>query len=52
MEKPIMRVLKKAEKMQNKIVLPKICVEKFGNEYYLEMYKDHIRLIPIKKERE
>lgn len=49
MEKPILIFLKNAEKTQNKIVLPKICIEKFGSSYYLEVYEDKIILKPVKK---
>ncbi len=32
-----------------KIFIPKIVTENFGKEYYLEIRKDKIVLIPIKK---
>ena len=41
--------MKKAEKSKNKIVIPQICINKFGNDYYLEVYKDKMILKPIKK---
>lgn len=49
MEKPTMILCKNAEKSMNKIVIPKACIQKWGNEFYMEIYKDHIKLIPIKK---
>ena len=49
MEYPIMRLQKNAEKGTNKIRIPKIIIEKWGNQFYMEIYNDHIKLIPIKK---
>lgn len=49
LDKPILRFYKKAESSQNKIVIPKIAVEKFGREFYLEVHEDKIILIPIKR---
>lgn len=51
MNEPLIRFQKNAEKTQNKIVIPKVCIEKFGNSYYLEVYADHMKLVPIKKEK-
>lgn len=48
METPKLRFQKNAEKSKNKIVLPKICIDKWGYRYYLEVYNDYIKLIPIK----
>ena len=44
-----MRLFKKAEKMYNRIILPKYAIDKWGREYYLEVYEDHMKLIPLKK---
>lgn len=52
MENPIMRFQKNAEKGTNKIRIPKVIIEKWGNQFYMEIYKDHIKLIPIKKKGE
>ena len=49
MEQPILRFYKNIKKTQNKVVVPIECVRQFGTEYYLEVYKDHIKLVPIKK---
>lgn len=49
MNEPILRFMKKAERTTNKITLPKVVVEKFGKEYYMEIYEDKIVLVPIKK---
>ena len=44
----IMRLIKKAD-VRNFIGIPKKVAEKFGKEYYMEIYEDKIILIPIKK---
>ena len=49
MEKPIMRFYKNAEKGTNKIRVPKFIIKEWGNQFYMEIYKDHIKLIPFKK---
>lgn len=49
MEKPTMILRKNAEKSMNKIVIPKACIQKWGNEFYMEIYSDKIILKPIKK---
>jgi hypothetical protein len=49
MEKPVMVLQKNAEATTNKIRLPKPIIEQWGKEFYMEIYKDHIKLIPVKK---
>lgn len=49
MENMLIRLQKNTEKNTNKMRIPKEVVEKFGRNYYMEIYKDHIKLIPIKK---
>lgn len=44
----IMRLFKRAD-VRNFIGLPKKVAEKFGKEYYMEIYEDKIVLIPVKK---
>ena len=51
MEKPMIILQRNAEKNTNKMRLPKTVVEQWGNQYYMEIYKDHIKLIPVKKEK-
>lgn len=45
----IMRLFKKADKVLNRILLPKFIIDKWGRDYYLEIYEDHMKLIPAKK---
>lgn len=49
MEKPIMRLMKNAEKTQGKMVIPKMILEQWGTQFYMEIYEDYIKLIPVKK---
>lgn len=51
MEKPIMRLMKNAEKTQGKMVIPKAVLNQWGTQFYMEIYKDHIKLIPIRKDK-
>lgn len=49
-EKPILIHQKKAEPLSHKMIIPKKFVEKWGLDYYMEIYEDKIVLIPVKKE--
>lgn len=49
MEKPIFIYQKNADKVLNRVVLPKKCIEKWGRAYYLEVYEDKIVLVPVKE---
>lgn len=51
MEKPVLVYFKKADKTTNKMIIPKALIEKWGNEFYMEIYEDKIILKPIKKEK-
>jgi hypothetical protein len=50
--KPLYIFQKNAEKIHNRIIIPKFIIKKFGYSYYMEIYKDRIVLIPIEKEGE
>lgn len=47
--KMIQKLQKNAEANTNKIRLPKNVIEKMGNQFYMEVYKDKVVLVPIKK---
>lgn len=49
MDKPVLILQKNAESKTNKIRLPKAIVEKWGQNYYMEVFEDKIILKPIKK---
>ena len=48
MEQPILRLQKNAEATTNKMRIPQQIIDKWGNQFYMEIYKDYIKLIPIK----
>lgn len=49
MEQPKLIYQKNADKEMNRVIIPKFFIDKFGRQFYMEIYKDHIKLIPIKK---
>jgi len=48
-EKPMLIYLKNADIEKNRIIIPKAFVDKFGRQFYMEIYEDKIILRPIKK---
>ena len=44
----LFRFFKRIDKA-NKIFMPKVAIDMFGKEYYLEIYEDKMILIPKKK---
>lgn len=48
-EKPLLIYQKNADKDRNKVIIPKAFIEKYGREFYMEVYKDKLVLKPIKK---
>lgn len=51
MEKPILTYQKNVDKTSNKMIIPKKIVEQWGTQFYMEVYQDYIKLVPVKKER-
>jgi hypothetical protein len=42
--------MKRADKEKNRIIIPKFIIDKYGRDFYLEIYDDEtIKLVPIKK---
>ena len=48
MEKPILVYQKNAEKTTKKMITPQAIINKWGNQFYMEIYEDKIILKPIK----
>lgn len=47
--KMLFRFMKRADKEKNRIIVPKFIIDKYGRDFYLEVYEDGtIKLIPIK----
>ena len=51
MEQPKLIYQKNADKIMNRVMLPKAFVEKHGSKFYMEIYEDKIILRPIKEEK-
>lgn len=49
MDKPIFIYQKNADKTTNKVRIPKFIIDKWGNQFYMEIFEDKITLKPIKK---
>lgn len=48
--KVLFRFMKHADKKMNRIIIPKIIIDKYGRDFYLEYYDDEtIKLVPIKR---
>lgn len=51
--KKLFTFYKKADKVMNRILIPKIIIEKYGREFYLDIMEDEtIILRPVNKEKE
>lgn len=50
MEKPILIYQKNADIEKNRVIIPKRFIEKYGRQFYMEVYEDKIILKPIKSE--
>lgn len=51
-EKPIV-LQKNADKRRNRIIIPNFFINKYGNAFYMNIFKNKIELIPINnKEKE
>jgi len=51
MEQPVLTLQKNAEKTTNKVRIPQWIIDKWGNRFYMEIYADYIKLVPIKERR-
>lgn len=40
---------KNADKIMNRVIIPKFFIDKYGREFFMEIYNDKIVLKPIKK---
>lgn len=48
--KKLFTFMKRADKEKNRIIIPKFIIDKYGRDFYLEIYDDEtIKLVPIKK---
>ena len=49
-EEPIFTFEKKADKEKNRVIIPKVFIEKWGDKFYMDVYSNKIVLRPIGKE--
>lgn len=49
MEEPILTFEKNADKEKNRVIIPKVFIEKWGRQFYMEIYADKIVLRPMNK---
>lgn len=48
--KKLFTFMKRADKEKNRIIIPKFIIDKYGRDFYLEIYDNEtIKLVPIKK---
>lgn len=52
MEKPILIYQKNADKEKNRVIIPQAFINKYGRQFYMEVYKDKIILKPLKNKEE
>lgn len=38
---------KNADKKRNRIIIPKFFIDKHGREFYMQVFDDYIKLVPI-----
>lgn len=51
-EEPILKFQKNADKTKNKMVIPKVFIDKYGYSFYMEVYEDKLVIKPmVKKEK-
>lgn len=47
-EKPVIVYQKNVDSTSNKMIIPKKIVEQWGKQFYMEIYQDYIKLVPVK----
>lgn len=52
MEKPILIYQKNADKEKNRVIIPKTFINKYGRQFYMEIYNDKIIIKPLNKKGE
>ena len=51
MERPKLIYQKNADKALNRVIIPKEFIDKFGREFFMEIYENYIKLVPIKEKK-
>ena len=50
-EKPLLIYQKNADKVMNRVMIPKKFIDKWGREFYMEVFNDKIILRPVRKDK-
>ena len=48
-EKPLLIYQKNADKVLNRVMIPKKFIDEWGREFFMEVYNDKIILRPVRK---
>lgn len=48
-ERPLLIYQKNAEPLSHKMIIPKAFFDKYGIQYYMEVYEDKLVIRPLKK---
>lgn len=53
MEEQVMHITlqKNADRARNRIIIPQFFIDKHGNQFYMEVYDNYIKLIPVKENK-
>jgi len=51
MEDLIAKYQKNADKVLNRIIIPKFFIDKYGRSFYMEVYKDKIVIKPLENKK-
>ena len=50
-EKPLLIYQKNADKVMNRVMIPKKFIDKWGRQFYMEVFNDKIILRPVRKDQ-
>lgn len=50
-ERPKLIYQKNAEKTKNQMIIPKAFIDKYGRQFYMEVYEDYLKIIPVRKDK-
>ena len=51
MEEPRIVLQKNADKVLNRVIIPKFFIDEFGRRFTMKVFKDYIVLEPIREEK-
>ena len=51
MKKPVLIYQKNADTIRNRVIIPQAFINKYGRQFYMEVYEDKIILKPLKNKK-